>query len=63
MSIEQGVEPGDDGLEEFTPEELRDFLAADILEVQADPAFKEELRSKLWKMVSERYGRGPSTEE
>ena len=43
---------------EFSQKELDDFLAADVLEVQADPAFRERLRKKLWTMVSDRYGRG-----
>ena len=30
--------------------------AADVLEVGADPVFKERLRQKLWRVVSERYG-------
>jgi hypothetical protein len=38
------------------PEELRDFLSADGTEVNADPAFKENLRETLWKIVEERYG-------
>ncbi len=47
-----------------TPEELDDFLAADAMEVRADPIFKEELRQKLWTMVSEQYGRdeGPDSQ-
>lgn len=36
---------------EFTAEELREFLEADLYPVQADPAFKEELREKLWTLV------------
>ncbi len=55
------VEFGDELLGDFSAEELRDFLAADVLEVQADPAFKEGLRSRLWTLVNERYGRdGPT---
>jgi hypothetical protein len=38
------------------PEELRDFLSADGTDVNADPAFKENLRETLWKIVEERYG-------
>jgi hypothetical protein len=37
------------------PEELRDFLSADGTDVGADPAFKENLRAALWKIVEERY--------
>jgi hypothetical protein len=32
-------------------DELREFLAADGTEVNADPQFKEELREKLWDLV------------
>ena len=35
-------------------EDLRDFLAADILDVDADPAFKEKLRKELWELVQRR---------
>lgn len=41
---------------DFDPAELREFLAADLLEVQADPVFKERLRQKLWRFVRARYG-------
>lgn len=41
---------------DFDPDELRDFLEADVLDVPADPAFKERLRRKLWDLVRERYG-------
>lgn len=44
---------------DFTPEELQDFLAADLLETRADNKFKEDLRKKLWHMVDERYGPRP----
>lgn len=39
---------------EFTTEELREFLEADGLGIEADPAFKERLRRKLWAMVQQR---------
>lgn len=45
---------------EVSAEELRDFLAADLVEVQASPHFKERLRGKLWRFVRENYGRGSS---
>jgi hypothetical protein len=48
---------------EISPDELREFLAADFLEVPADPEFKERLREKLWSMVRSRYGRKPGDEE
>jgi hypothetical protein len=36
---------------EFTTEELREFLEADLHPVKADPQFKEELRRELWDLV------------
>jgi hypothetical protein len=36
---------------EVDPEELRDFMSADLIDIQADPTFKERLRSRLWKIV------------
>jgi hypothetical protein len=40
----------------FEPDELREFLAADIMDVPFDSAFKEQLRELLWEMVRNRYG-------
>jgi hypothetical protein len=40
------------------PAELQEFLAGDLLDVQADPVFKERLRQKLWRLVRVRYGGG-----
>lgn len=40
--------------EEFTTEELQEFLAADQADVKADPAFKERLRHRLWEMLAAR---------
>jgi hypothetical protein len=36
---------------ESSTEELQDFLEADRHPIEADPAFKEELREKLWKFL------------
>jgi hypothetical protein len=47
---------------EFSTEELKEFLEADRLPAQADPAFRERLRRELWQLVQERYGR-PEPEE
>lgn len=52
------VEPMGD---EFSSEELREFLEADRLDVRADPVFKERLREKLWEMV--RRARNEGTDE
>lgn len=39
---------------DFSIDELREFLEADLVESQADPEFKERLRRRLWLMVQER---------
>jgi hypothetical protein len=36
---------------EFSTEELLEFLEADQLPVEADPEFRERLRSELWNLV------------
>lgn len=44
---------------DFDPDELRDFLAADALDVGADPAFKERLRRELWQSFLARFDTPP----
>ena len=44
----------EDGPMAFTIEELREFLEGDLLEGQADPEFKEQLRQQLWEMLRAR---------
>ncbi len=46
----------DDSVEgvEYSAEELREFLSADLVEVQADPRFKERLRLRLWDLLKSR---------
>jgi hypothetical protein len=36
---------------EFSTEELLEFLEADQLPIEADPEFRERLRSELWHLV------------
>ena len=48
---------------EFTAAELREFLAADYVPIQADPAFKEGLRKKLWTLIQHRPGLGSSSKK
>ncbi len=36
---------------EFSTEELLEFLEADQLPIEADPEFRERLRSELWNLV------------
>ncbi|MEE9607992.1 MAG: hypothetical protein V3U03_09655 [Myxococcota bacterium] len=46
----------DESWMDYTLDELREFLEADVLEVRADPEFKERLRRKLWDLVLTRSG-------
>jgi hypothetical protein len=48
---EPRVDEVDEASMDFTMDELREFLEADIRGVQADPAFKERLRRRLWEIV------------
>jgi hypothetical protein len=41
----------------FTMDELREFLEADLIDVRADPEFKERLRRRLWDLVLARSSR------
>lgn len=38
--------------DDVDPQELRDFISADWVEVKADPGFRERLRGQLWEMLS-----------
>ena len=58
-----GAQSHDEAFSEFTPVELREFLAADHLESHADPGFKERLRKRLWDFIRERYGPGSSSSD
>jgi hypothetical protein len=57
MSTKREDSAVDDGLMNFTMDELREFLEADLIDVRADPEFKERLRRKLWDLVLARSGR------
>jgi len=46
----------DDVVADVTTDELREFLEADTLGVQADPVFKEQLRRRLWDLVCSQVG-------
>jgi hypothetical protein len=39
-----------------TMDELREFLEGDVMDVGADPKFKEALRKKLWDLVQGKMG-------
>jgi hypothetical protein len=52
----------EDILSDFSIDELREFLEADLVDVKVDPEFKERLRKRLWDLVQDRAGgpqRGP----
>ena len=48
----------EDILSDFSIDELREFLEADLVDVKVDPEFKERLRKQLWELVQE-HARGP----
>ena len=48
----------EDILTDFSIDELREFLEADLVDVKVDPEFKERLRKQLWDLVQDR-ARGP----
>ena len=62
MTSNRGKQPMDEGALDVTPEELREFLEADHLDVRADPKFKERLRRKLWEIVRLRSGKSSRDE-
>jgi hypothetical protein len=43
---------------DFDPDERREFLAADLVDVPVSSSFKEQLRRKLWKLVQRTYDFG-----
>lgn len=55
--------PGLEDGEKIDPAELEEFMAADGIDVEADPVFRERLRQRLWRMVSERQPVPPDEED
>jgi hypothetical protein len=51
MTAKPQEPPVDEGSMDFTMDELREFLEADVRGVKADPEFKERLRRRLWEIV------------
>jgi hypothetical protein len=43
----------EEAMMDFTIEELREFLQADLLDVPVDPRFKERLRHRLWELLQD----------
>ena len=60
MQFKRGDREFEENASEATMDELREFLEGDILDVGADPKFKEALRRKLWDLVQGNVGRGHS---
>ena len=54
MGTKSDEEVMDGSVMDFTLDELKEFLEADLLDVDADPEFKERLRQRLWALVSAR---------
>jgi hypothetical protein len=60
MTTNRENPPFEDVLDDVTLDELREFLEADNMDVQADPAFRERLREKLWKLVEQQRNGSPT---
>jgi hypothetical protein len=58
MSIKRDELAMDESEMGFTMDELREFLEGDLVDVKADPEFKERLRGQLWQMLRRRVLRG-----
>lgn len=54
----EALEMTEDVLADFSMDELREFLEADLVDVPVDPEFKERLREHLWSLLQRRAG-GP----
>lgn len=54
--VSEGRDHGavDEGVLDCSLDELREFLEADLVDVHADPEFKQSLRRKLWDLVQVR---------
>ena len=50
-SAERNQAMADEAMADLTIEELQEFLRADLLDVPIDPAFKEQLKQRLWDLV------------
>ena len=61
MNSKRGDRELEENASDVTLEELREFLEGDVIDVGADPKFKEALRNKLWDLVQSKLGRGRSS--
>ena len=62
MSTKQDDMTFENQFSDVTLDELREFLEADMMDVKADPEFKERLRKKLWDLVQAQSDRPRSRE-
>jgi len=53
----EALEMNEDILTDFSIDELREFLEADLVGVKVDPEFKERLRRQLWELLQDRARR------
>ena len=60
MHSKRGDREFEENASDATMDELREFLEGDVLDVGADPKFKEALRRKLWDLVQGKIGRDGS---
>jgi hypothetical protein len=51
MSAKRRDREFDETSEDIAVDEIQEFIDADRFDVNADPAFKQELREKLWELV------------
>ena len=56
VRVSEGRDQGvvDEGVLDYSLDELREFLEADLADVYADLEFKQMLRQKLWDLVQAR---------
>ena len=62
MNDKRGDQPLEEGVLDYSPEELVEFLEADFMDVDADPSFKERLRRRLWDLLQSRERRDPEAD-
>jgi hypothetical protein len=61
VSVREALEMNEDILTDFSIDELREFLEADLVDVKVDPEFKERLRRQLWELLQDRARRTQSS--
>ena len=62
-NAERPQEMVEEALQDFSIDELREFLEADLVDVPVGPEFKERLRERLWDLVRANASSGSSDPE